>query len=213
MQNSSNSTTALQVADAAGSDELDVDTVNNAVKIYDGTTTQNYVNIGYNDGTSTGTISVNTGTLAIGNGTGSISLLGSGASTIDVGNNTLYIQTVDNGAIETGSGLFTEGGNLTFNNGSGATITGPSAGLTETVGSGPLTLSTTTSGALSLSSAGALALTGAAASTWDIGSNTLTLQSSGGGITTGAGLLLRAGYCQLLAIPMPGRLPAQPQAA
>jgi len=105
------------------------------------------------------------------------------------GNNTLSLQTANNGGIvigngtvTTGTGLFTMGGNLTFTKTGGATITGPSGGLTETVGSGPLTLSTTTSGALSLTSAGALALTGAAASTWDIGNNTLSLQNYRGAL-------------------------------
>jgi len=43
---------------------------------------------------------------------------------------------IGNGTVTTGTGLFTMGGNLTFTKTGVPTITGPSGGLTETVGSG-----------------------------------------------------------------------------
>jgi len=63
----------------------------------------------------------------------------------------------------------------------------------QTAGSANI-IQATSAGALSLTSAGALTLTGAAASIWDIGNNTLSLQTtSNGAITTGSGLLTVGG--------------------
>ncbi len=129
------------------------------------------------------------------NGSNALTLTGGAASTWDIGANTLSLQTANNGAITTGTGTLTQGGNVTFSGTSARTLTGPSTGgLTVTVASGPLAISTTTSGTLSATSAGALNLTAAAASTWDIGNNTLSLQTTNNGaITTGTGLLTQGG--------------------
>ena len=132
------------------------------------------------------------GTLAV-TSAGALNLTGASASTWNV-NGTLSLQTTNNGAITTGSGLFTSGGNLTFSGTTARTITGPTTGgLTATVASGPLTLSTTTSGTLAVTSAGALNLTGASASTWSVGStNALTVTSSNLNVSA-AGVLTLAG--------------------
>jgi fibronectin-binding autotransporter adhesin len=106
-----------------------------------------------------------------------LNLTGHAASTWDVGG-TLSLQTSSNGAITTGTGLFTQGGDVTFNGTTLRTITGPTTGglkINDT--GGPLTLSTTTSGTLTLSSAGALNVSAAAASTINTGSNTLAVSS------------------------------------
>ncbi len=93
-------------------------------------------------------------------------------------------QTISSAANFTGTlnitGDTTMGGNLIFSGTAARTITGPSTGgLGLTVASGPLTLSTTTAGTLAVTSAGALNLSGAAPSSWSIGTgNALTLISS-----------------------------------
>ena len=134
------------------------------------------------------------GTLAV-TSAGALNLTGAAASAWDVGNNTLSIQTANNGAITTGTGTLTQGGNITFSGSSARTLTGPSTGgLTVTVASGPLSISTTTSGTLAINSAGVLNLSANAASTWDIGNNTLSLQTTNNGaITSGSGLFTMGG--------------------
>ncbi|HSW98756.1 MAG TPA: hypothetical protein VLF71_02880 [Candidatus Saccharimonadales bacterium] len=128
------------------------------------------------------------------NGANSLSLTAGAASTWDIGNNLLSLQTTNNGAVQTGTGLWTQGGNITFNGTTARTITGPSTGgLTITVDSGPLALTTTTSGGLSLNSVGALSLTGAAASTWSTGSAALTLQSGNFNVASGGRVTLAGG--------------------
>lgn len=140
------------------------------------------------------TFSTTSGNLAI-TSASALNLNGAADSTFDVGNNTLSIQTTANGPITTGTGLLTVGGSQTFSGTTARVITGPtSGGLTVNDTGGNLTLSTTTSGTLAATSAGALNLTGAAASTFDIGNNTLSLQTTGNGpITTGTGLLTQGG--------------------
>jgi hypothetical protein len=157
-------------------------------------------------GPSTGglTVSVASGPLALSTTTsgalsvtsaGALSLTGAAASSWDIGANTLSLQTASNGGITTGTGTLTQGGNVTFSGTSARSLTGPSTGgLTVNVASGPLTISTTTSGTLALTSAGALNMSGAAASAWDIGNNTLSLQTTNNGaITTGTGLFTQGG--------------------
>lgn len=111
------------------------------------------------------------------NSGGGLNFTGAASSTWDLGAaHTLSLQTSNNGAITTGTGLLTVGGNLTFSGTSARTITGPGVG------------------GLTITSGGALTLTGTAASTWDIGANTLSLQTTGNGaITTGSGLLTVGG--------------------
>ncbi len=141
------------------------------------------------------------GTLAV-TSAGALNLSGAAASSFDIGNNLLSVQTTNNGAITTGNGaittgtgLVTHGGNLTFSGTLARTITGPTTGgLTINDTGGNLTISTTTSGTLAVTSAGALNLTGATASTWDIGAGTLSVQTVGNGaITTGSGLVTHGG--------------------
>jgi parallel beta-helix repeat protein len=133
------------------------------------------------------------GTLAV-SSAGALNLTGAAASSWDIGNNTLSLQATNNGAITTGTGLWTQGGNLTFSGTSARTITGPSTGgLVMTVASGPLTISTTTSGTLSVTSAGAFTMTAAANSTWSTsGSAALTLQSGSGTLSLGTTTSLTA---------------------
>ena len=118
------------------------------------------------------------GGLTISDGSGAITITGGAASTWDIGNNTLSIQTTNNGPITTGTGLLTSGGNLTFSGSTARTITGP--------GAGGLTVSDTT---------GAITITGGANSTWDLGAaHTLSLQTTNNGpITTGTGLWTQGG--------------------
>jgi hypothetical protein len=140
-----------------------------------GTTT---VNIGNTSANNQQTIAIgntantNSSTLIQGGATGGIGIQTAAAGT-------LSLQTTGNGAITTGTGLLTVGGNQTFSGTAARAITGPgTGGLTVTVPAGPLTVSTTTSGTLAVTSAGALNLTGAAASTWTLGANALTITSS-----------------------------------
>jgi hypothetical protein len=102
------------------------------------------------------------GTLAL-TSAGALTLTGNAASTWDLGAaHTLSIQTTNNGAITTGTGLFTSGGSITFGGTTARVITGPTTGgLTITDDQGNLTLSTTTSGTLALNSAGVLNMTAA----------------------------------------------------
>ncbi len=112
-------------------------------------------------------------------GSNALTLTATAASTWDIGNNTLSLQTTNNGQITTGAGLLTLGGNVTFSGTSARMITGPSTGgLTLTVASGPLNLTTTSSGALTI--------TAAAASTWSTSAGALTLQSASGSAFTAA---------------------------
>lgn len=106
-----------------------------------------------------------------------LNFTGAAASTWDIGANTLSLQTTNNGAITTGTGLLTVGGNLTFSGTTARTITGPGTG------------------GLTVTSGGGLVLTGSATSTWQIGgtNQNLTIQTSGTGTlaldTTGAGVI------------------------
>ncbi len=75
----------------------------------------------------------------------------------------------------------------------GTTITGVGSSLTVTIASNNLTLSTTTSGTLAATSAGALNLSGAAASTWQITSAGLTIQT----VTSGTLAITSAGALNL----------------
>ena len=103
---------------------------------------------------------------------------------------TSYIQntsSVQSGANFNIGGSGTIGGNLTFNNGSGASITGPASGLTVTVPSGNLTLSTTTSGTVTVQSASGTVSLG-----------TSTALSANGALTLSSG-----GTTQTLALSTP----------
>ncbi len=107
-----------------------------------------------------------------------LTFTGAANSTWDLGAaHTLSIQTTNNGAITTGTGLLTVGGDQTFSGTTARTITGPSTGgLTLTVASGPLSLTTTSSGALTI--------TAAAASTWSTSAGALVIQSASGSAFT-----------------------------
>ena len=121
------------------------------------------------------------GTLAV-TSAGALNLTGAAVSTWDIGANTLSLQTTGNGAITTGTGLITSGGSLTFSGTTARIITGPSTGgLTMTVASGPLTLSTTTTGAMAFNSAGALTKTSTGTSSWANTSGSLTLSTVASG--------------------------------
>ena len=88
---------------------------------------------------------------------GALSLTGAAASTWDIGNNTLSLQTTNNGAITTGTGLLTVGGNLSFGQastiGTVTAVAADAAGLALTVQAGTANSSTTgnVGGALTLS--------------------------------------------------------------
>ncbi|HEV7453995.1 MAG TPA: hypothetical protein VGO07_01930, partial [Candidatus Saccharimonadales bacterium] len=160
------------------------------------------VNVG-NSNTAGGTtiVVIGSGSSAAGGTTtvrakGALTVTGGAASTWDV-NGILSLQTTNNGAITTGTGLWTQGGNLTFNGTTARTITGPgTGGLTVTVAAGPLALSTTGSGTLAVTSAGALNLTGAAASTLNVGANTFALTSSNVNVTAGGVLTTTSAVLQ-----------------
>jgi hypothetical protein len=148
------------------------------------------INIGTLNTTGTQNVTIGSGSSATAGTTvvqakGAVNITGGAASTWDIGNNQLSLQTTTNGAITTGTGLLTQGGNITFSGTAARTITGPATGgLTVNVTGGPLTLSTTTSGALAVTSAGALNFTGAANSTWSVGAgNTLAITSSNLNVT------------------------------
>ena len=88
---------------------------------------------------------------------GALTITAQGASTWDIGTGTLSIQTSNNGAITTGTGLFTVGGNLKI----------PGAYSLDVTSAGQLNLGTTTANAVRLAStnvtttvAGPLAVTG-----------------------------------------------------
>jgi hypothetical protein len=121
-------------------------------------------------------------TLDGGNGGNVIILGGTGGAGGDANGAIGTVQIQASGGATTIGGALTVNGtsslgnNISFSGTTARTITGPG------------------SGGLTVTSAGALTLTGAANSTWDLGaSHTLFLQTSNGAITTGAGLLTVAG--------------------
>ena len=195
------STSVLSVSNAAGTNTLfNVDTLDEDVALGTPGVTHELnpgsgrligggptAKIGSTNSTSATTIQGGSGNIFL-HSASAVTITGAAASTWDIGNNTLSIQTTaTNGAITTGTGLFTDGGNLTFNGTTARTITGPtSGGLTVTDAGGALTLITTSSGTLSVTSAGALNLTGATASTWSLGAgNALTVTSSNINLSSG----------------------------
>ena len=86
-------------------------------------------------------------------GVGSLNITGAGASTWDIGANTLSLQTLSGGAITTGTGLFTLGGNVALS------AAAPSI-YSSTTNSG-LTLQANGTGALTLNSSGTTGTIGA----------------------------------------------------
>jgi len=159
--------------------------------------------------------------ISLGNNTSgtTLTLTGGADSTWDLGaGHTLNLQT-SNGPITTGTGLFTLNGALsvagstTLRDGLGVDAQGANivtvdeTGLTVTrptrlgdnlnfTGTTARTISGPTNGAgFTLSSSGPLTLTGAAESTWDVGTNQrLNLQTTGNGdIRTGTGRLTAGG--------------------
>jgi hypothetical protein len=196
LQSTTNSTTALQVANTNGTSLLTVDTANSNVTI-DNSGLAGTVQIGNintasvnqnvyigNNSNATSTDVVTIGNL---NGTSSVTTVqggtsASGAISIQSGAaGLLLLQTVNNGPIQTGTGGFTLGSSETFNGTSLRTITGPTTGgLTMTDAGGPLTLSTTGSGTVTLAvtSAGALNLTGAAASEFETSAGNIILRAA-----------------------------------
>jgi len=113
-----------------------------------------------------------TGTGTFGTGTGAVSLNGSTSVT---GSNTF---TVGTGATSLGgtlgvAGLTTLGDNLTFSGTAARTITGPATGgITLAVAGGPIGLTTTGSGGITLNSAGQLLLQFGAAGGFTLGDGT-----------------------------------------
>ncbi len=104
------------------------------------------------------------GALTIASGASqALTLTGNAASIWDIGANVLSLQTTNNGAITTGTGLLTSGGNITFSGTSARTITGPNTGAAAA-----LTLTTTGNGS-------GLKLTSAAGASGNSGA--ITLQS------------------------------------
>ena len=112
---------------------------------------------------------------------GALTITAQGASTWDIGTGTLSIQTSNNGAITTGTGLFTVGGNLKI----------PGAYSLDVTSAGQLNLGTTTANAVRLASthvtttvAGPLAVTGTTTL-----SNNVTVPAAYGLDTAAAGQL------------------------
>jgi hypothetical protein len=106
-----------------------------------------------------------------------LTFTGAANSTWDLGaGHTLSLQTTGNGAITTGTGLLTVGGNVAFSGSSARTITGPSTGGLTITAAGPVALSATGSNALTL--------TGSSASIWSTTAGTLTIQSASGSAFT-----------------------------
>jgi hypothetical protein len=103
-QNAVNSTTAYLIQNASGYNVMTVDTVNNILKIFDGTATQAYLSISYNDGTSTATIAASTGTTAIGNGTGSITLAAGTSAAVNITANATSLWRTTSGTLTLQSG-------------------------------------------------------------------------------------------------------------
>ena len=173
-KSNSNSTTAFQVQVSSGYNLLGVDTTNSVVKIYDGTSTGNYISLSYNDGTSTGTIAANTGTTAVGNGTGSISILAGSSAAI----------TITANAASTWS---TTAGLLTVQGNGGLTL--------NSIGSNVVTLDSTTTGNVNIgtgASAKTVAIgnsTGASATTITSGTGNITLTTNG----STAGTVIKSG--------------------
>jgi hypothetical protein len=155
-------------------------------------TTSNSGSITLNVGTATGTPGgINIGTANIGNTVqiGSTSL-SSGTQVIDIGNNNTSGGTTN---VTIGTGTSAAGGSTTVQAKGALSLQGGAASTINTTAAS-LTISTTTSGNLDLNSAQALNFTGAGASTWDIGNNTLSLQTTNNGaITTGTGNITLGG--------------------
>ena len=134
------------------------------------------------------------GGLTVSDTTGAITITGGANSTWDLGaTHTLSLQTTSNAPITTGTGLWTQGGNLTFSGTTARTITGPSTGGLTVTAAGPVALTATGSSALTLTgsaastwstSSGALTITSAAAAVWSTNAGTLTVQSASGSAFT-----------------------------
>jgi hypothetical protein len=108
------------------------------------------------------------------------------ANTINIGTgaNTSGINTINigNGSSSTGKDVITIG---TTNGASSVSIQAGSGGATLNATAGNVTVSTTTSGTLAVTSAGALNLAGGAASTLNTAGNTLAVTSSNFNVSTG----------------------------
>ena len=123
-----------------------------------------------------------------------LTFTGAANSTWDLGAaHTLSLQTTNNGPITTGTGLWTQGGNLTFSGTTARTITGPSTGGLTVTAAGPVVLTATGSSALTLTgsaastwstSSGALTITSAAAAVWSTSTGTLAVESASGSAFT-----------------------------
>jgi fibronectin-binding autotransporter adhesin len=164
-KDATNSASAFQVQNNSTFNVLAVDTSANHLKVYDGTATQAYVDIYYDDASSSAVIAASTGTTKIGNGTGAVTVnAGTGAAvnitghasstwSLDSGNLTIDVTNASTPSLNLGTGA--QAKNITIGNVTGATSTtiqGGSGGVVvngNTSISGTSTFSTGT-GAVSL---------------------------------------------------------------
>jgi fibronectin-binding autotransporter adhesin len=113
-------------------------------------------NTAINTGTSTGTVSVGNsvaGAVSLQSGA-AVNITGGAASTVDIGANTLSLQTTNNGAITTGSGALTIGGATSINNTAAVKITNANAFLIQTTGgSGTLFAANTSASTITVTGA------------------------------------------------------------
>jgi hypothetical protein len=192
-KDATNSASAFQVQNNSTFNVLAVDTSANHLKVYDGTATQAYVDIYYDDSTSSAVIAASAGTTKIGNGTGAITVnAGAGAAvnitghatstwSLDSGNLTIDVTNASTPSLNIGTGA--QAKNVTLGNITGATSTtiqGGSGGVVingNTSISGTNTFSTGT-GAVSLNGNSTVA----AGKLLVVGTNASDLTCSNGGI-------------------------------
>jgi len=91
----------LTIQNASSQNLLTVDTGTNHLKVYDGTATQSYVDIYYDDGTTSAVIAASTGTTKIGSGTGPINITAGASAAVTI-------------TAHSGSSFTTDAGNLTL---------------------------------------------------------------------------------------------------
>jgi hypothetical protein len=96
-KDASNSASAFQVQNNSNFNVMAVDTSANHLKVYDGTATQAYIDIYYDDATSSGVIAASTGTTKIGNGTGPISLNAGASAAVTIAGHATSTWTLDSG--------------------------------------------------------------------------------------------------------------------
>jgi hypothetical protein len=200
---SADSANALVVEDSGSHMGLAFDTTNSHLKIYEDTVTPtNYLDLYYDNATSSAVIAASSGTTKVGNGTGPITISPGAGAAVTITGHAASTWSTDAGALTLTSAAAatwsTTTGGLTLQSGSGTVSLGTSTGLTA---GGALTLSTASAGLVVQSGSGSVSLgtstglTASGALTVSTASAGLVLQSGSGTVSLGSssGLTANAG--------------------